>query len=110
MTEPRGHGLAHLYTTARWRRLRAGVLMREPLCRYCKALGRITASSICDHIEPHRGDVAKFWSGPFQALCKTCHDGTKQQLEKGGRLRGCNPDGWPIDPNHHWQGEGESKV
>jgi hypothetical protein len=27
----------------------------------------------CDHIQPHRGDPVKFYSGPFQSLCKSCH-------------------------------------
>jgi 5-methylcytosine-specific restriction enzyme A len=27
-------------------------------------------ATICDHVEPHRGDVNKFWLGPFMSLCK----------------------------------------
>ena len=42
----------------------------------------------------------KFWLGPFQSLCKPCHDSTKQFVE----LRGYRPDiglnGLPLDPRH----------
>lgn len=43
----------------------------------------VTAASVCDHIEPHRGDVGKFWSGPFQSLCSPCHNSLKQSEERG---------------------------
>jgi hypothetical protein len=50
----------------------------------------------CDHIEPHRGDVAKFWAGPFRTLCSTCHNSHKQSEEKTGRKRlQTGIDGWP---------------
>lgn len=63
--------------------------------------GQTTIATICDHIEPHRGDMAKFWSGPFQSLCKPHHDVTKQSIEKGGagkkpRAR-TGVDGWPTE-------------
>jgi 5-methylcytosine-specific restriction enzyme A len=25
-------------------------------------------ATICDHVEPHRGDVNTFWLGPFMSL------------------------------------------
>lgn len=87
---------AHLYRTARWLRLRKAQLAKEPLCRYCQQMGRVTAATIVDHITPHKGDVAAFYAGPFQSLCKPCHDGAKQQLERTGRLRGCGVDGAPF--------------
>lgn len=74
-----------LYGTARWQHLRAHQLAREPLCRLCRAEGRITPATVCDHVEPHREDVALFWRGPFQSLCKAHHDGAKQREEQQGR-------------------------
>src|SRR5687767_2133162 len=62
------------YKTYRWQQLRRRQLEREPLCAMCQADGRVTAATICDHVEPHRGDAALFWSGPFQSLCKPHHD------------------------------------
>lgn len=93
---------AHLYRTARWQRIRKAQLDREPLCRYCQQMGRITAATVCDHITPHKGDAVAFHAGPFQSLCKPCHDGAKKQLEMRGSLRGSGTDGLPLDPRHHW--------
>lgn len=72
-----------LYSTARWQRLRQDVFLRD--LYQCRACGRIEADTsqlVCDHVEPHRGDLVKFWEGPFQTLCKTCHDGEKQRAER----------------------------
>ena len=74
---------SHLYTTRRWRTFRADFLRRNPLCAMCQEHGRTTAATIVDHIRPHKGDMALFWSGPFQALCKKCHD-YKTLHEDGG--------------------------
>jgi 5-methylcytosine-specific restriction protein A len=91
------------YKTSRWQKLRRRQLSAEPLCRMCKDDGRITAAAICDHVEPHRGDEAKFWVGPFQSLCAEHHNRTKQSTEKGGEGRppkptigvdGCPTGGW----------------
>jgi 5-methylcytosine-specific restriction protein A len=73
---------ARLYSTRRWQALRAEQLSREPLCCMCMAEGRVTSAVVCDHVEPHRGDVAKFWFGPFQSLCKRHHDSDKQRDER----------------------------
>ncbi|MCJ2010442.1 ATP-binding protein [Methylobacterium sp. J-092] len=42
----------------------------------------MTPASVCDHIEPHRGDVDRFWAGPFQSVCATCHNRHKQRQER----------------------------
>lgn len=68
-----------LYRTARWLKLRAEQLAKHAACAACG-----DKATVCDHIEPHRGDEARFWSGPFQSLCKPCHDGPKQRLERRG--------------------------
>ena len=87
---------AHLYNTARWHKIRARQKRIEPLCRLCAAAGKTTAATICDHIQRHMGDEAKFYAGPFQSLCKDCHDCTKRQLERSGTLRGCDESGKPY--------------
>lgn len=86
-----------------WKRARLTYLARHPTCVMCVRLGRVRASTVVDHIIPHRGDSGLFWdSSNWQALCKTCHDAIKQALEASGVLRGCGADGLPLDPNHHW--------
>lgn len=92
-----------LYTTSRWRRLRAMQLLAEPLCSSCCARGLVTEASVVDHIEPHKGDMDKFWYGALQSLCSRCHNSDKQLLESSGGVLGCDKDGVPLNPNHHWK-------
>lgn len=88
------------YKLARWQRRRKAQLMAEPLCAFCLADKRITAATVADHLEPHRGDPDRFWHGPLQSLCKAHHDATKQRTERRGYSTACGVDGWPIDPRH----------
>jgi hypothetical protein len=55
------------YSSRRWARILRHQLLEHPLCR-----------------EPHRGDVNKFWLGPFQSLCKPCHDSSKRFVRHMG--------------------------
>jgi hypothetical protein len=41
---------------------------RTPFGAFCLERGIVTAAEICDHVEPHHGDVNQFWLGPFQSL------------------------------------------
>jgi hypothetical protein len=47
------------------------------------------------------------FKGALQSLCKECHDSVKQSLEKGGagHIRGCDLDGYPLDPRDPWSRE-----
>lgn len=93
----RGYGYA-------WQKAREAYLRKHPLCRMHAELGEVVPASLVDHVEPHRGDMVKFWdSANWQSLCKKCHDGAKQRMEKSGVVVGCNLSGLPLDPKHHWQ-------
>lgn len=72
------------YNTARWRRLRLKVFLRDLFqCRKCGRLDGDTSRLVCDHIDPHRGDERKFWDeANLQTLCKPCHDTIKQAEEQ----------------------------
>jgi len=61
------------YSTPRWARIRRQQLLAHPLCKFCLKRGIVTPATICDYVEPHRGDVNTFWLGPFESLCKECH-------------------------------------
>lgn len=89
---------ANWYADRKWRAKRAAQLQREPLCRYCQAQGKVTPADVADHIEPHRGDRAKFYGGALQSLCHHCHSSVKQREESGkpSRLDLRN------DPHSHW--------
>jgi 5-methylcytosine-specific restriction enzyme A len=71
-----------LYRTAAWLRLRRAQIAGQPLCTICEEGGIITPATVCDHIQPHRGDAARFWAGPFQSLCEVCHNRVKQRQER----------------------------
>lgn len=82
------------YKTARWQRLRWSILVRDGFtCTMCGGIEADTSQLVCDHIERHGGDEGKFWAGPFQTLCKPCHDGTKQRVEnqRAGRSGASHP-------------------
>jgi len=83
------------YKLARWKRLRLRQLSSEPFCRMCRKDGKITVAEVCDHVVPHRGNPKIFWGGPFQSLCKRCHDNFKQ-IEEVGKRVAIGADGWPL--------------
>ena len=90
----------------RWRKRRDRQLREHPLCRLCMDMrARVTLATVADHKEAHRNDPVKFSEGDLQSLCKECHDSWKQAIEKGGTMKGCDLNGNPLDPNHHWNRE-----
>ena len=69
---------------SRWQKARASFLRSHPLCAEHERQGQVVIATVVDHIEPHRGDQAKFWStANWQPLCKACHD-AKTAREDGG--------------------------
>jgi hypothetical protein len=47
------------YSTDRWARIKKQQLLAHALCQFCLERGIVTPAEICDHIEPHHGDVNK---------------------------------------------------
>jgi hypothetical protein len=84
------------YKTARWQQIRAAYLMEQPLCERCLAQEIVTVATVVHHRDAHRGDIEKFWSGPFEALCKPHHDSHGQREDLGQTVVTFGPDGWPI--------------
>lgn len=73
----------------KWQKYRANFLHSNPLCVFCMRLGVITAATVVDHKVPHKGDQNLFWNSlNHQALCKKCHDSTKQKIENSQKLVG----------------------
>jgi 5-methylcytosine-specific restriction protein A len=90
-----------MYRTAQWQDIRRRRLTIEPLCRICAAKGLTIAASVCDHIKPHRGDVALFFDfNNTQSLCAPCHDIDKGHIEAHGFSKAVGADGYPTDPLH----------
>lgn len=81
--------------SARWGRMRAYVLAREPLCRHC---GDVATD--LDHIS---GDPSDNRDANLQPLCHGCHSHKTGRERAGlGIVHGCDADGMPRDPTHHW--------
>ena len=76
----------NLYNSKKWRIIRKNQLKKHPWCEECLRANPpvYTPATDVDHIEPHRGDVIKFFTGPFQSLCKACHS-RKTAFEVNGR-------------------------
>ncbi|WP_449390656.1 HNH endonuclease signature motif containing protein [Eoetvoesiella caeni] len=87
-------------TSAAWRRLRDVVLSRDPICRQCwDDYERITPSTDVDHRDndPSNNDLDN-----LQGLCHECHS-RKTNRDMGRRVAyGCDAQGNPLDPEHHW--------
>ena len=68
--ERRGNSAQQGYG-ARWRRLRAIILARDPICRICNQ----APSTEVDHIEPKAPDqdAADATEDELQGTCKPCH-------------------------------------
>jgi 5-methylcytosine-specific restriction enzyme A len=88
------------YNLQRWHHIAKAHLRKEPLCRMCSRVGKLTAATVADHIEPHAGDLNKFWFGKLQSLCKQCHDSTKRKDEIRGYSTEIGLDGYPVDIKH----------
>ncbi|EPR14141.1 endonuclease [Sphingobium indicum IP26] len=78
--QERGYGREHDL-------MRVMVLQEEPLCRPCADAGRVTPSTIADHIKPlsegGTGDRAN-----YQGICKPCHDiKTAEEAARARRAR-----------------------
>jgi 5-methylcytosine-specific restriction protein A len=62
-----------LYDSRQWKSIRRRQLAEYPWCVDCLAEGKHVPATEVDHIEPHHGDVEKFFAGPLQSLCTSHH-------------------------------------
>jgi 5-methylcytosine-specific restriction protein A len=86
----------------KWLGIRARMLSLNPLCVECQRIGVVRAAEQVDHIVPlSQGGTDD--DANLQGLC-TEHHLRKSTLERGATYRaGCDANGWPLDPEHHWQ-------
>ena len=84
----RGYGRQHA-------KQRAHLLAIEPLCRPCRAMGRVTAATIADHIIPLAQGATPYDFANLQPVCRDCHD-RKTASDNGKRWKPrTGLDGWP---------------
>lgn len=95
---------------AKWQKVRAAHLAKEPLCRFCmERHGRPESATEVDHIlsireAPH----LRLVDSNLRSLCKPCHSqrtAREQGFAKGSTklAGGCDEHGVPLDPRHHWR-------
>ena len=95
--------MKRLYESVRWRNARKRYLNEHPLCRICEGSDRLTAATVVDHIQEHKGDYDLFWDeSNWQPLCASCHSGIKRIQDHNGFSQAAGIDGQPIDPGHPW--------
>lgn len=88
---------------SKWQAARASFLAANPECVLCRRIGISTRADVVDHVVPHKGNAKLFWDrNNWQPLCRACHDRHKQGQEHGRIDTGCDANGLPIDPGHHW--------
>ena len=64
-----------VYSSKRWRTLRASILSANPQCVICAKRGKLTPATVVDHIKPHKNNERLLWDrNNLQAVCKRCHD------------------------------------
>lgn len=86
-----------LYKTARWRRIREHQLALHPLCEWCMEREEVTEATEVHHSDGgHKGNLDKFWCGPFISTCKPCHSSRGQLEDNGKTVVVYGPDGWPL--------------
>jgi 5-methylcytosine-specific restriction protein A len=69
------------YSSA-WDRTVASFKNAHPWCVGCRAVGITTPTAAVDHVVPHRGYMAKFWTrSNWQPACRWHHDSVKKRLE-----------------------------
>jgi 5-methylcytosine-specific restriction protein A len=86
--------------SSRWKKLRAEQLKREPLCRFCKSVGRYTQATQVDHIQPCFDDpILQQDPNNLRSLCAPCHAPLRGNYRRGYSTA-VDVDGYPTDPNH----------
>lgn len=98
------------YNTAQWKRLRERQLHLHPLCEACIANGGMVRAA--NHVDHRRaindgGEAFPDHDG-LASLCHACHSRKTARGPEAGAVKtsrprkGCDVNGWPLDPEHHW--------
>lgn len=87
-----------------WQKVRAQVLVEQPLCRHCELAGKVQATEQVHHVKPiATHPELRLDRANLLGLCGPCHSAEtgREKVGKTG-LPGCDVAGRPIDPEHPW--------
>lgn len=87
------------YATAAWRQTRAFIVAERVLCELCRAQGRTTPGTEVHHKVDLAAGGAPLDPENLMLLCESCHS----SITASGRIKGCDVNGIPLDPNSHWR-------
>jgi 5-methylcytosine-specific restriction protein A len=91
-------------STRRWRNLRARKLEANPVCEL-KLPGCEGAAVEVDHIRQLAAGGDRFDWANLRSACEACHDKRHGKRKRRPRIKGCDADGYPLDPDHPWNKE-----
>jgi 5-methylcytosine-specific restriction protein A len=97
------------YNTRTWKHLRKVKLVTDPLCERCK----VKPATDVDHIKAINagGNPTAFEN--LRSLCHECHSQKTYYIDRLKRdrvpVKGCDINGRPLDPQHHWNSTGQDK-
>ena len=102
--------MARLYDTQAWKDFRRAILRQRPRCQ---VQGCAKRSGHVDHIVRVRDGGAELDPANVQALCHGHHSEKTAKADRGFgnpagpppdlRAHGCDVNGLPLDPKHHWR-------
>ena len=93
------------YNQAEWRVARAQALHDGGhKCARCgtSLIGRGKTAIVHHRKELKRSPALRSEPQNLQPLCTECHNVTHAAMKGGKPVRGCDVDGFPIDPSHPW--------
>ena len=85
-------------------------LQYNPLCETCLKEGRIEPAIAIDHIVAVRAPGGEAYPSldRLRSQCASCHNRKTRVVEQLGEqlsVKGCDINGYPLDPNHPWNRE-----
>ncbi len=90
------------YSSPEWTQIKADRLARQPWCERHLRRGQQVRATVVNQVGRYRGERKRFFGGPFESVCKPCHDSAIQRDPARGVSTGVDLAGRPTGPDHPW--------